>query len=60
MSIKTYTIHIGQEPPPRVDADSAEEAVMLFREVCKDQGVYLPVPWTVHVTADDFDAEVTV
>ncbi|AHC30527.1 hypothetical protein CC53_gp110 [Rhizobium phage vB_RleS_L338C] len=56
---KEYTIHMGSCPPPVIEADSAEEALVILREAAKEQGMYLPVPYTVKVTAEDFEGEVT-
>jgi hypothetical protein len=56
---KLYTILMGN-PPPQIEADSAEEAVIILREIAKSHGIYLPVPYTVSVIAEDFEGEVTV
>jgi len=55
---KLYTILIGN-PPPQIEAESAEDAIIILREAAKAEGIYLPVPMTVEVKADDFEGEVT-
>ncbi|QIG76154.1 hypothetical protein EVC24_133 [Rhizobium phage RHph_I4] len=58
MAKKLYTIHMAN-PPPQIEAESAEDAIVILREAAKEEGVYLPVPYTVLVTAEDFEQEVT-
>lgn len=55
---KLYTIHIGS-PPPQIEADNAEEAIVLLRQALEMHGTYLDVPFTALVTAEDFEQEVT-
>lgn len=55
---KAYTIHMGS-PPPVIMADSPEEALIVLREDYRKNGIYLPVPFTIMVTADDFEGDVT-